>query len=134
MGGRNPYLTKKIQPGEISLQRWEASKILHDAEIIVAHALKAGWLRYPPGTIVGKDGAPVPVVATHNEGKQRPISNYPCLRAYLLRQQGKTMSQISKLLKCSTRKLPLILQHGEVIYQKQVGTSLGGSQTPSKHR
>ena len=132
--GRNAYLTKKVQPGEIRSEATNVAKILHDADLIVAAGLRSGLLRYPPGTVTGKDGRPVPITPTTNEGKRRPIENYPCLRAYLLRQQGKTMSQIARILHCSTKVLPELLKHGQAIYERNASSLLGGSQPVSNSR
>lgn len=132
--GRNAYLSKKVQPGEIRQGPMTVAKILHDADLIVAAGLRSGLLRYPPGTVTGKDGRPVPITPTTNEGKRRPIESYPCLRGYLLRQQGKTMSQIAAILHCSTKILPEVLKHGQAIYERNATSLLGGSQQGSKHR
>lgn len=130
---RNEYLTKKLQPGEIQ-SNMEFAKIMHDADIIVAAGLRSGLLRYPPGTVMTKDGSPIPITPTTTEGKRRSIDSYPCLKAYLLRQQGKTMLQISQAIHCSTRIIQDVLQHGETIYKQKTAAALGGSQTCPKHR
>ena len=95
----------------------EARKLLNDVDIIVAAGLKAGLISYPRGTIIDDEGVPI---IKYPPNKKRPIETYQCLRAFLLRQQGQRLNDIARIIKCATRNLPEILEHGELIYHNNL--------------
>lgn len=117
----NPRKSRaKQDPPQAVVQAYEKRKLLNDVDMIVAAGLRSGLISYPRDTIIDQDdGKPV----THyHHNQKRPIESYQCLRAYLLRQQGQRMNDIARIIKCATRNLPEILQHGEAIYHKNSAT------------
>jgi hypothetical protein len=115
MGGRNRYLTKKIQPGEIKPMPLENARLIEDADQIVAMGIRSGLISYPRSTRVDPNGKPIPPQTVN---VKRSIRSYPCLRAFLLRQQGKTIREICVLIHCHTRVIHDILLEGETIYNR----------------
>lgn len=120
MGGRNTYLTKKVLPGEIKPMPRENARLIEDSDHIVAMGIRSGLISYPRSTKLDPAGKPIPPQTVN---VKRSIESYPCLRAYLLRQQGKTIREICVAIRCHTRVIHDILSHGEHIYNRAMHKS-----------
>lgn len=123
------YLTRKVQPGEIQPQADPilAARALAEADSLVAYGIRRGLLSYPAGTKFDDDGRPIPKLFTPERTYTKPVEDYPCLRAYLLADNGMPHVQVAKAIKASSAKVGAIIAHGKALYLAQ-----RASLTPSK--
>ena len=115
---RPHYLCKKVQPGEIKPMTAETIRMMAQADDLVAYGIRRGLLSYPRGTEFDKEGRPIPKI-TVPSAQTKPIEAYPCLRAYLMHENGSTHVEVAKAITASTAKIGAIIAHGREIYRRQ---------------
>jgi hypothetical protein len=115
---RPHYLCKKVQPGEIKPMTADTIRMMAQAEDLVAYGIRRGLLAYPRGTEFDREGRVIPKIATDSE-PIRSIKSYPCIRAYLMHDNGSTYAEIAKAIHAGTAKVAEIIAHGREIYRRQ---------------
>lgn len=132
---RPHYLCKKVQPGEIKPMTADTIRMMAQADDLVAYGIRRGLLSYPVNTQFDKEGRPIPKLFTPEKSYSKPIEAYPCLRAYLMHDNGSTHVQVAKAIKASTAKIGDIIAHGREIYRRQaVELAREGQQTVSQSK
>jgi hypothetical protein len=115
---RPHYLCKKVQPGEIKPMTADTIRMMAQAEDLVAYGIRRGLLAYPRGTEFDREGRPIPKLTVPSH-ETKPIEGYPCLRAYLMHDNGSTHAEIGKAIHAGTAKVAEIIAHGREIYRRQ---------------
>jgi hypothetical protein len=93
-------------------------RMMAQAEDLVAYGIRRGLLAYPRGTEFDKGGRPIPKLTVPSH-ETKPIEGYPCLRAYLMHDNGSTHAEIGKAIHAGTAKVAEIIAHGREIYRRQ---------------
>jgi hypothetical protein len=118
---RNHYLTRKVQPGEIQpeVDPILAARAMAEAETLVAYGVRRGLLSYPHGTQFDQEGRPIPKLFKPERTYTKAIEDYPCLRAYLMADNGMTHVQVAREIRASTAKIGAIIAHGRAVWLAQ---------------
>jgi hypothetical protein len=98
----------------------ERIKLLSEAPSLFKKAIKAGWMSYPIGTETTEDGCPV--VDPDDDYDDRITKHTPevCRQAYILRERGLTLEQVSKACHVATGSVAYIIAKGhEAVLKEQ---------------
>ena len=98
----------------------ERIKLLSEAPSLFKKAVKAGWMSYPIGTQTTEDGSPV--VDPDDDYDDRITKHTPevCRQAYILRERGLTLEQVSKACHVAAGSVAYIIAKGhEAVLKEQ---------------
>lgn len=120
--GRQHYLCKKVQPGEIArgdlVTKAEQTRILANAADIVRRGVFLGLMSYPAGTTFDNEGSPIAAIQIDDHTTKKGVEAYPCLRAFLMKEAGATYRDIAREIKCSVGYIKPIIDHGRAIHAR----------------
>jgi hypothetical protein len=96
-----------LQPYQI-----QRAQLLDEARALIAKAVKAGWMSYPPGQRFLADGKLDPMLLPVEEVEAQKYTKELCLRAYQLREQGMAIESIGKICKVPRGSVVYLISKG----------------------